>query len=149
MLTTAGLPARVLPLRSLYDRRNYGMDGLDLLKRIPDASIKLVIFDPQYDHLLKIMRYGATTNRQKGRRALPPQDAMNILAEEFARPNGPRGGAGHADVDDEIEATLRKQLLELLPARWRGEETGVLETAEPRSPARNALVPSWGSTSQQ
>jgi ADP-ribosyl-[dinitrogen reductase] hydrolase len=32
-------------------------------------------------------------------------------------------------VDDEIEATLRKQLLELLPARWRGEETGVLKGA--------------------
>jgi 3'-phosphoadenosine 5'-phosphosulfate (PAPS) 3'-phosphatase len=32
-------------------------------------------------------------------------------------------------VDDEIEAALRKQLLELLPARWRGEETGVLAGA--------------------
>jgi ADP-ribosyl-[dinitrogen reductase] hydrolase len=55
--------------------------------------------------------------------------AGRALAEEFVRPDGPRGGAGHADVDDEIEATLRKRLLGLLPARWRGEETGVLEGA--------------------
>jgi ADP-ribosyl-[dinitrogen reductase] hydrolase len=55
--------------------------------------------------------------------------AGRTLAAEFARPDGPRGGADHADVDDEIEAALRKQLLELLPARWRGEETGVLAGA--------------------
>jgi ADP-ribosyl-[dinitrogen reductase] hydrolase len=47
------------------------------------------------------------------------------LSAEFARPGGPRGHESHADVDDEIEAVLRKQLLELLPARWRGEETGL------------------------
>jgi ADP-ribosyl-[dinitrogen reductase] hydrolase len=48
------------------------------------------------------------------------------LAAEFTRPDGPRGGGSHAVVDDEIETTLRRQLLELLPARWRGEETGAL-----------------------
>jgi hypothetical protein len=31
--------------------------------------------------------------------------AGRVLAEEFVRPNGPRGGGGHADVDDEIEAS--------------------------------------------
>jgi ADP-ribosyl-[dinitrogen reductase] hydrolase len=50
--------------------------------------------------------------------------AGRTLAAEFARPDGPRGGADHADV-----AALRKQLLELLSARWRGEETGVLAGA--------------------
>jgi ADP-ribosyl-[dinitrogen reductase] hydrolase len=55
--------------------------------------------------------------------------AGRTLAGEFARPDGPRGGAGHAGVDDEIERVLRKHLLELLPARWRGEETGVLAGA--------------------
>jgi acetoin utilization deacetylase AcuC-like enzyme len=30
-------------------------------------------------------------------------------------------------MDEEIEAVLRKQLLELLPARWRGEESGLEE----------------------
>jgi len=62
-------------------------------------------------------------------RLLPPVIAMaesagRLLAAEFARPGGPRGGGSHADVDDEIEAALREQLLALLPARWLGEETG-------------------------
>jgi fructose-1,6-bisphosphatase/inositol monophosphatase family enzyme len=52
--------------------------------------------------------------------------AGRVLAAEFARPSGPRGHGSHADVDDEIEAVLRTQLLELLPARWLGEETGAL-----------------------
>jgi ADP-ribosylglycohydrolase/fructose-1,6-bisphosphatase/inositol monophosphatase family enzyme len=47
------------------------------------------------------------------------------IAAEFARPQGPRGHGSHADIDDEVEAELRARLLALLPARWRGEETGV------------------------
>ena len=54
------------------------------------------------------------------------EEAGRRLAAEFARPDGPRGAAGHADIDDEIEAELRSGLLGLLPARWRGEETGAL-----------------------
>jgi ADP-ribosyl-[dinitrogen reductase] hydrolase len=53
--------------------------------------------------------------------------AGRVLAAEFARPGGPRGHGSHADVDEEIEAVLRKQLLELLRARWRGEESGLEE----------------------
>ena len=52
-----------------------------------------------------------------------------VLSTEFARPGGPRGHGSHADVDDEIEAVLRERLLELLPARWLGEETGAREGA--------------------
>jgi ADP-ribosylglycohydrolase/fructose-1,6-bisphosphatase/inositol monophosphatase family enzyme len=60
-------------------------------------------------------------------------DAVIALAEaagrhvagEFARPHGPRGHGSHADVDDEIEAELRARLLALVPARWRGEESGI------------------------
>jgi ADP-ribosyl-[dinitrogen reductase] hydrolase len=55
--------------------------------------------------------------------------AGRTLAAEFARPSGSRGHGSHADVDDEIEAVLRKQLFELLPARWLGEETGAREGA--------------------
>jgi ADP-ribosylglycohydrolase/fructose-1,6-bisphosphatase/inositol monophosphatase family enzyme len=51
------------------------------------------------------------------------------LAAEFARPQGPRGGGSHAEIDDEIEAELRERLLALWPARWRGEESGVLAGA--------------------
>jgi ADP-ribosylglycohydrolase/fructose-1,6-bisphosphatase/inositol monophosphatase family enzyme len=53
--------------------------------------------------------------------------AGDVLAAEFVRPDGPRGQGSHAEVDHEIEATLRARLLELLSARWRGEETGALE----------------------
>ncbi|WP_206932571.1 inositol monophosphatase family protein [Roseococcus thiosulfatophilus] len=50
--------------------------------------------------------------------------AGRLLAAEFARPGGPRGAGSHADIDREIEVGLRDELLELLPARWLGEETG-------------------------
>jgi hypothetical protein len=50
--------------------------------------------------------------------------AGRLLAAEFARPGGPRGAGSHADIDHEIEVGLRQRLLELLPARWMGEETG-------------------------
>lgn len=50
--------------------------------------------------------------------------AGRLLAAEFARPGGPRGAGSHADIDREIEVGLRDGLLELLPARWLGEETG-------------------------
>ena len=56
---------------------------------------------------------------------LAAEAAGLALSAEFARPGGPRGHVSHADVDDEIEVVLRKQLLELLPARWMGEETGI------------------------
>lgn len=82
-------------LKKLYDRRNYNMDGLVLLKRIPDASIPYVIFDPQYDHLLQHMKYGNTieNGRQKGRRMLPPQNAMDLwlFGQEIVRILKPSG----------------------------------------------------------
>ena len=46
------------------------------------------------------------------------------IAAEFARGGGPRGADGHAPIDEEVEADLRQVLLALLPASWRGEETG-------------------------
>jgi ADP-ribosylglycohydrolase/fructose-1,6-bisphosphatase/inositol monophosphatase family enzyme len=46
------------------------------------------------------------------------------IAGEFARGGGPRGAGGHAPIDAEVEAELREVLLTLLPASWRGEETG-------------------------
>jgi ADP-ribosylglycohydrolase/fructose-1,6-bisphosphatase/inositol monophosphatase family enzyme len=52
------------------------------------------------------------------------EQAGRMLAGEFTSPEGPRGEGGHAPVDDEIEAMLRSALLTLLPAAWRGEETG-------------------------
>ncbi|MCS6855290.1 MAG: hypothetical protein NZ523_11135, partial [Elioraea sp.] len=49
--------------------------------------------------------------------------AGSLFAAEFARPEGPRGGGGHAAIDREVEGRLRCRLHALFPARWRGEET--------------------------
>lgn len=52
------------------------------------------------------------------------EEAGKMIAEEFSRPTGPRGANGHAAIDEEIERYLRQRLLSVLPARYRGEETG-------------------------
>ena len=51
-----------------------------------------------------------------------------LVAAEFARPDGPRF-SDHvtAPLDTEIELMLRDRLLALVPARFVGEEAGVLE----------------------
>jgi ADP-ribosyl-[dinitrogen reductase] hydrolase len=56
------------------------------------------------------------------------ETAGRILAAEFCRPGGPRF-SDHvtAPVDHEIELFLRDRLTALLPARFVGEEAGVLE----------------------
>jgi fructose-1,6-bisphosphatase/inositol monophosphatase family enzyme len=55
-------------------------------------------------------------------------DAGDMIAAEFARPDGPRF-RDHvtAPLDHEIELMLRERLLALLPARFVGEEAGVLD----------------------
>lgn len=54
--------------------------------------------------------------------------AGRLVAAEFARPDGPRF-SDHvtAPLDREIEMILRDRLLALVPARFVGEEAGVLE----------------------
>ncbi len=59
--------------------------------------------------------------------------AGRLVADEFARPDGPRF-SDHvtAPLDTEIEMMLRDRLLALVPARFVGEEAGVLEaTGDP------------------
>jgi fructose-1,6-bisphosphatase/inositol monophosphatase family enzyme len=55
-------------------------------------------------------------------------EAGHLVAAEFARPDGPRF-SDHvtAPLDHEIEMILRDRLLALVPARFVGEEAGVLE----------------------
>jgi fructose-1,6-bisphosphatase/inositol monophosphatase family enzyme len=55
-------------------------------------------------------------------------EAGHMVAAEFARPDGPRF-SDHitAPLDTEIELMLRDRLLALVPARFVGEEVGVLE----------------------
>lgn len=54
--------------------------------------------------------------------------AGRLIAAEFARPDGPRF-SDHvtSPLDHEIEMMLRDRLLALVPARFVGEEAGVLE----------------------
>jgi ADP-ribosylglycohydrolase/fructose-1,6-bisphosphatase/inositol monophosphatase family enzyme len=54
------------------------------------------------------------------------------LADEFARPDGPRGHTDKADIDVELELYLRESLLALCPGRFVGEECGIV--AAPDSP---------------
>ena len=57
-------------------------------------------------------------------------EAGRMVAEEFHRPSGPRF-SDHvtAPIDIEIEMVLRKRLMDLVPARFVGEEAGVVEAA--------------------
>jgi ADP-ribosyl-[dinitrogen reductase] hydrolase len=52
------------------------------------------------------------------------------LAEEFARPDGPRGQTDKADIDVELELFLRESLLPLCPGRFVGEECGIVEAPD-------------------
>ena len=47
-----------------------------------------------------------------------------LLIAEWERPDGPRGHADKAEVDAEIEALLRRELLQFLDCDFWGEETG-------------------------
>jgi ADP-ribosyl-[dinitrogen reductase] hydrolase len=57
-------------------------------------------------------------------------EAGRMVADEFHRPDGPRF-SDHvtAPIDIEIEMLLRGRLMELVPARFVGEEAGVVEAA--------------------
>jgi len=54
------------------------------------------------------------------------QEAGSLLVAERARPGGRRGMGESAPVDAEIELSLRTALLAAWPARFVGEELGVL-----------------------
>ena len=47
-----------------------------------------------------------------------------LLSAEWDRPDGPRGYGDKAEVDGEIEAQLRRDLLEIKDCDYWGEETG-------------------------
>jgi fructose-1,6-bisphosphatase/inositol monophosphatase family enzyme len=55
------------------------------------------------------------------------EDGGRMLAAEFSRPEGPRGGEHKAPIDLEIELMLRPRLLALIPGRFIGEEDGTVE----------------------
>jgi site-specific DNA-methyltransferase (adenine-specific) len=53
-------------------------DGLDLLRGTPDEYTKLVIFDPQYRHVMDHLKFGNEGERQKQRAKLPQQSNLEI-----------------------------------------------------------------------
>ncbi|MEX2441968.1 MAG: inositol monophosphatase family protein [Alkalispirochaeta sp.] len=54
--------------------------------------------------------------------------AGSLLRQEFNRPGGPRGHAGHAEIDRPTEEFIRRRLLEARPAdAFLGEETGAVQ----------------------
>ena len=54
------------------------MNGITLLKKIPDNAIPLVFFDPQYRQILDRQSYGNEGERQKQRALLPQMDEQTI-----------------------------------------------------------------------
>jgi site-specific DNA-methyltransferase (adenine-specific) len=54
-------------------RRNVAQQGdaLELLRSLPDGCTPLVFFDPQFEGVLKYLKYGNPGARQKGRAKLP------------------------------------------------------------------------------
>lgn len=61
-----------------YLNEKLQMDGLDLLKKIPDNFISAVFFDPQHREILDRQKYGNEGERQKGRYALPQMTTETI-----------------------------------------------------------------------
>lgn len=57
----------ILPVTGLQENEPQKMDGLKLLGKLPDGSIPLVFFDPQYRSVLDRQKYGNEGHRQKGR----------------------------------------------------------------------------------
>jgi ADP-ribosyl-[dinitrogen reductase] hydrolase len=55
-------------------------------------------------------------------------EAGRMLRAEFHRAGGPRGSAGTAPIDREVETVLKTRLMALLPCGWKGEETASVKS---------------------
>lgn len=69
------------------------MNGLELLNQLPNDSIPLVFFDPQYRGILNKLNYGNEGERQKARSKLPQMelDTINKFVFEIERVLMPSG----------------------------------------------------------
>src|ERR1700733_5361648 len=70
-------PEFKLPEGLLLDQAQR-MDRLELLHKIPNDSVPLVFFDPQYRSVLDKLNYGNEGERQKQRALLPQMQNMQI-----------------------------------------------------------------------
>ncbi len=62
-----------------YINKKNQMDGIDLLALIPNSSIKLSFFDPQYRGIMDKMKYGNEGARQKQRALLTQMSEETII----------------------------------------------------------------------
>lgn len=72
---------------SMLDRKNR-LDGIELLRKLKDWSIKVVFFDPQYRGVLDKLKYGNEgVNRGKERSSLPqmPPELIRDFIKEIER----------------------------------------------------------------
>jgi site-specific DNA-methyltransferase (adenine-specific) len=60
------------------------MDGLELLKQIPECTVKACFFDPQYRGILDKQKYGNEGKSKEKRRLLLPQMSEKII-EKFIK----------------------------------------------------------------
>lgn len=62
-----------------YYNKKWTSDGLELMKLLPDNSIDLCFFDPQYRGVMDKLSYGNEGSRQKGRASLPQMPSELII----------------------------------------------------------------------
>ncbi len=74
------------------NKRNI-VDGLELMKIIPDGSISAAFLDPQYNGVMELMSYGNEGERQKGRAKLQAmsEDLIMEFIVEISRCLKPKG----------------------------------------------------------
>lgn len=85
-------PELNLPAGFVFDRPQI-MDGLKFLEQLPENSVPLVFFDPQYRGVLNKLGYGNEGERQKERSQLPQMDeeTINNFVAEIERILMPSG----------------------------------------------------------
>lgn len=80
-------------MKNLINKK-LNIDGIDLLKQIPNGSLKVVFFDPQYRGILDKLSYGNEgKNRGKDRSDLPQmsEDIIKSFLKEIERVLAPSG----------------------------------------------------------
>lgn len=79
-------------LEKLADKK-LEMDGRVLLRKLPDGSVRLVFFDPQYRGVMEHLQYGNEGARQKGRASLVqmPEEVIAEFVQEIDRVLAPTG----------------------------------------------------------
>ena len=82
-----------IKVKSFHLNKKNKADGLKLLKSIPNNTISLVFFDPQYRSVLLKMKYGNEGKRQKGRSELNQMtnETINEFINEIERVLIPSG----------------------------------------------------------